>query len=107
MEVVWSDLALESLYDILSYVQGFFGKKTANNVAVKIISFVESLGNSQYIGKQLLHLSQYGEIRCAFYKQDHIYYHIYEGRIEVIIIWDGRQDPRRLQNLLINFLTKQ
>lgn len=30
-----------------------------------------------------------------------------EDRIEVIIIWDGRQDPRRLQNLLIDFLTKQ
>ena len=29
------------------------------------------------------------------------------NRIEVIIIWDGRQDPRRLQNLLIDFLTKQ
>lgn len=107
MEVVWSDLAIESLYDILSYIQGFFGKKTTNNIAVKIISFIESLGSSPYVGKRLLHLSQYGEIRCTFYKQDHIYYQIYEDRIEVIIIWDGRQEPRRLQNLLIDFLTKQ
>ncbi len=107
MEIVWSDLAIESLYDILLYVQGFFGKKTANNISVKIISFVESLGSSPYIGKRLSHLSQYGEIRCIFYKQNHIYYQIYEDRIEVIIIWDGRQDPRRLQNLLIDFLTKQ
>lgn len=107
MEVVWSDLAFESLYDIISYIQGFFGKKTANNIAAKIISFTNSLGTSPYIGQQLLHLSKYGEIRCAFYKQDHIYYQIFENKIEVIIIWDGRQDPRRLQNLLIDFLTKQ
>ena len=31
-------------------------------------------------------MSQYGEVRCAFYKQDHIYYQIYEDRIEVIFM---------------------
>ena len=31
-------------------------------------------------------VSQYGEVRCAFYKQDHIYYQIYEDRIEVIFM---------------------
>lgn len=36
--------------------------KTANNIAVKIISFIESLGSSPYVGKRLLHLSQYGEL---------------------------------------------
>ena len=66
MEVVWSDLAIESLYDILAYVQGFFGKKTANNIAIKVISFVESLGSSPYVGKRLLHLSQYGELDAFF-----------------------------------------
>ena len=66
MEVVWSDLAIESLYDILSYIQGFFWEKTANNIAVKIISFIESLGSSPYVGKRLLHLSQYGELDAFF-----------------------------------------
>ena len=87
MEVVWSDLAIESLYDILSYIQGFFGKKLQ---IILLLTFVSIW-----------------RIRCIFYKQDHIYYQIYEDRIEVIIIWDGRQDPCRLQNLLIDFLTKQ
>ena len=103
---MWSDLAFESFYDILLYVQGFFGKKTADGIAAKIISFVESLGSSPYLGKQISHLSQYGEIRCAFYKQNHIYYQTFDNKILIIIVWDGRQDPHQLQNLLINFLTK-
>mgnify|MGYP003003515448 CR=1 FL=1 len=106
MEIVWSDLAFESFSDILQYIQGFFGKKTADSIAAKMISFVESLGHSPRMGRELLHLSRYGEERCAFYKQNHIYYQVFENRIEVIIIWDGRQDPRHLQNLLIDFLTK-
>lgn len=106
MEVVWTDLALESFSDILRYVQGFFGKKTADNVAVKMIAFIESLGGSPRLGRELSHLSRHGEIRCVFYKQNHIYYQVTEDRIEVIIIWDGRQDPHRLQNLLIGFLMK-
>lgn len=106
MEVVWSDLALASLSDILQYIQSFFGKKTADRVAVRIISFVDSLGISPYLGKQLTHLASYGEIKCIFYKQNHIYYQIIAERVEIMIVWDGRQDPRRLQNLIIGFLTK-
>lgn len=106
MEIVWSDLAVESLSDIVSYIQGFFGKRTAQNIAAKILSFVDTLASSPYMGKQLLHLSRYGEIRCAFYKQNHVYYQLFEDRIEIIIVWDGRQDPHRLQSLLIDFLTK-
>lgn len=104
MEVVWSNLAVESLYDILAYIQISFGKRTANSVALKIISFVESLGSSPYIGKRIPDLSDSENIRCAFYKQNHIYYQISDNQIEIILIWDGRQNPANLQKLLINFL---
>lgn len=106
MEVVWSDLALASFADILHYIQSFFGQKIADKAAVGIISFVDSLGTSPYLGKRLDHLASYGEIRCIFYKQNHIYYQIIAERIEIVIVWDGRQDPKRLQNLVISFLTK-
>lgn len=107
MEVIWSDFAVESLSDIFVYVQGFFGKRTAHTTARKVIDFVESLSDAPQQGKQLLHLSQFGEVRCAFYKQNHIYYLIIENRIEIILIWDGRQDPKRLQHLLVDFLMKK
>lgn len=44
MEVVWSDLAFELFSNMIQYIQGFFGKKTADDIAIKIISFIESLG---------------------------------------------------------------
>lgn len=37
------------------------------------ISFADSLGISPYFGKRLGYLASYGEIRCIFYKQNHIY----------------------------------
>lgn len=107
MEIVWSDFAVESLSNIFVYVQSFFGKRTASATAQKVIAFVESLANTPYLGKHLLHLSQFGEVRCVFYKQNHIYYLITENRIEIILVWDGRQDPRRLQHLLVDFLIKK
>lgn len=106
MEVVWTDLAVESLSDILSYVQGFFGKRIAKSTSDKIVSFVSTLGTSPYIGRRLATLSSYGEVRCAYYKQNHIYYRIKEQRIEIIIVWDGRQDPLRLRSMLLDFLTR-
>ena len=90
----------------MEVVGPIFGKKTVDDITIKIISFIESLGHAPHLGKKVLRLSQYGEIKCVFYKQNHIYYQMFEDRIEIIIVWDGRQDPRRLQNLLIDFLTK-
>lgn len=106
MEVVWSDLAFESFLNILQYIQNFFGEKTANDIAEEITHFVESLGRCPHLGKELSHLAWFGEIRCVFYKQNHIYYQIFENTIEVIIVWDGRQNPSNLHRLLVDFLSK-
>jgi plasmid stabilization system protein ParE len=104
MEVIWSDTAISSLVDIIAYIQKFFSKRVAGNTILKIRTFAESLGYSPRIG-HLIHIStRYGEVRCAFYKQNHVYYRIIDEQIEVILIWDGRQDPLRVQALLINFL---
>ena len=72
MEVVWTDLAVESLADIFAYVQNFFGKRTASSTAKKVIDFVESLGNAPYLGKHLAHLSHLGEVRCVAFSTSRI-----------------------------------
>ncbi len=63
-----------------------YGKKTVDDITIKIISFIESLGHAPHLGKKVLRLSQYGEIKCVFYKQNHIYYQMFEDRIEIIIV---------------------
>jgi plasmid stabilization system protein ParE len=107
MEIVWSALSIESFDSIIAYVESFFGAKTSEKVSDKIASFVFSLARSPHIGC-LLHTSElYGELRCAFYKQNHVYYRIVGEQIEIILIWDGRQDPARVQALLIEFLMRE
>ena len=63
-----------------------YGKKTVDDITIKIISFIESLGHAPHLGKKVLRLSQYGEIKCVFYKQNHIYFQMFEDRIEIIIV---------------------
>ncbi len=63
-----------------------YGKKTVDDITIKIISFIESLGHAPHLGKKVLRLSQYGEIKCVFYTQNHIYYQMFEDRIEIIIV---------------------
>ena len=104
MEIVWTDLAIDSLSNIVHYVQSWFGKETASDVSKRIIVFVDTLSASPYIGKQIKYLSAYGEIRCLIYKQNQIYYRIFDNHVEIILVWDGRQDPSRLRTLLLDYL---
>lgn len=104
MEIVWTDLAIETLSDIVQYVQSWFGRDTASDVSKRIIAFVDTLSSSPCIGKQVKSLSAYGEIRCMVYKQNQIYYRISDNQVEIILVWDGRQDPNRLRSILLNYL---
>ncbi len=103
MVVSWSDLAYESLYDIVAYIQGFFGKRVAIDASNQIESFVDTLVNAPFIGKCVSKRNGC-EIRCVIYKKNQIYYSICKDTIDIILIWDGRQDPRRLKQLIDNYL---
>lgn len=103
MEIVWTGLAVDSLSNIVQYVQSWFGVETASDVSTKILAFVDSLSISPYIGKRIKNLSQYGDVRCIIYRQNQIYYRLSENQVEIILVWDGRQDPNRLRMTLLNF----
>ncbi len=107
MEVVWSDLAFESLYDIVEYIQASFSRQVADDATQKIVSFVEMLADSPQMGKRVTYFAQHGEIRCAFLKRNHIYYQLREDKVEIILVWDGRQDKVRLRSILEKFLSKR
>ncbi len=105
MEIIWTDFAVASLYDISEYVHYFFNDKIADDVTQKILSYVNTLSYSPKLGKRISSLSEYGEVRCAFYKKNHIYYRLFDNKIEIILVWDGRQDPCCLKSLLHKFFT--
>ena len=107
MEIVWTGLAIDSLSNIIQYVQSWFGQEIASDVSTKILAFVDSLSTSPCIGKRMRNLSQYGDIRCIIYKQNQIYYRIFENQVEIILVWDGRQDPNSLRTILLNFFVHE
>lgn len=101
MEIVWSDLALASLTDILAYVDACFGKSVAQRVYKQIFLNVNRLKEKPFGGRIVKVLDNGNEIRYVLYKYNRIYFQIFDNKIEIIIVWDGRQDPKRL-GLLIN-----
>ncbi|MDR0994994.1 MAG: type II toxin-antitoxin system RelE/ParE family toxin [Tannerella sp.] len=106
MEVIWSELAIDSLSDILDYVEGFFGKEIADKVGNRILAFVEQLSSSPNVGRRMGGINENVDLRCAYYKQDRIYYYVKEYQLYVIIVWDGRQNPDRLRELLAEYFAR-
>lgn len=103
MEVIWSDLAHKSLTDVLSYVAKKFGDKKAYGVYVDIKKFVANLGEMPRIGTAIDKWSKYGEIRKVVHKQDNIYYHVKDDQLVIIMVWDTRQSPLRLENMVLRY----
>ncbi len=99
MEVNWSESALESYSNILDYIQIYFTESTAQRAALKLREYIDKLRYFPNLGKLIFDTSKIGMIRCVFHKQNHIYYQITD-KIEILLIWDGRQNPQRLKSQL-------
>lgn len=104
MEIEWSSLAQKSLSNIAQYLSTYFGKATVERTLHSIVSFVGGLANKPYIGNASEDWCTYGDIRCAVYKCNQIFYIVKENKIIVIVVWDSRQNPRRLKQIVTTFL---
>jgi plasmid stabilization system protein ParE len=104
MEVAWSDLAIDSLTEVIAYIENKFGKR----VALSIRQLIETSVNKQslypnggipytfaYKGKQI-------SVRYIIVKRSKIFYTIYRAKLVVILVWDTRRDPEFLRMLLSN-----
>lgn len=105
MEVIWSDLAHKSLLGLLTYISNNFGQRKANDVLQYIRNIGALLGGMPRIGTVVEEWEQYGEVRKVVHKRNSIYYHICGEKLIIIIVWDTRQNPLRLEDSVVRYFT--
>jgi plasmid stabilization system protein ParE len=96
-QVILSPSAKIDIENISQYVNQEWGK----NVLTKFLFKFKWIINQIVINPQ-----QYPEInsklkirRCVITKQNTLFYRITNGKIEIVRIYDSRQDPRKLKIL--------
>lgn len=104
MEIEWTDLAVASLEEIAVYITENFSEAIARKCVEEIINHVKILETSPALGRHISHLAKDVNVYCFNYKRNQVYYRITNDHIQIIIVWDGRQDPNQLYELILGFL---
>ena len=94
-QVIWSPLAEKDFSDILDYLKNSWGE----SVLMKFIDITEdlilqiSINNWQFpiINKK------YKIRKCVLTKHNSLYYRDSKNQIEILRIFDTRQDPKKLK----------
>ena len=105
MEVIWSDMALRQLKDILMKVQEDYGQRTAQKTYDKIDSKVNSLLRFPEIGTPdhaYSSLSSNGNVlvRHILVVPNVIYYNVDGENINVMLLAHTKQSPRTVRNMM-------
>ena len=95
-KIIWSSRAKLDLFEILDYYYKRNGTKTySKKLNLTLHKSIQLLKNYPYIGiKTDIH-----SVRNLITSDYNIFYEIKSDSVEIITIWDSRQDPDKL-NLL-------
>jgi plasmid stabilization system protein ParE len=98
-EIIWSPLAKEDLDNIL----GYLNKNWSNKIALNFIDILDGyLWQIAINPKQFPIINQNLKVRkCVVTKHNSLYYKQNNDRIEVLRLFDNRQDPDKLRFSLI------
>jgi len=98
--VIWSPAAKADIENISKYIMQEWGKKVLSRFLLKV---------DRIINQIVINPKQYSEIntklkirKCVITKQNTIFYRFQNGKIEIVRIYDTRQDPNKLSILFKN-----
>lgn len=96
-EVIWSLRAQQDRFEILEYWINRNKSKVFSEKLLKLfIQSCELISNHPRIGKP----TNFKNIRFKIIFDYLLFYEESESRIEVLFVWDSRQDPEKLNKLL-------
>ena len=106
MKVLWSEQAKDEVRHISDYILKEFGKKSRQNFMQEIRHAATLLETSPNIGpiEQLLENAPVLYRSIVVNRLSKIVYYIHNDIVEIVALWDTRQEPNLLRN---NILTKQ
>ncbi len=94
-QVIWSPQSESDLLQILDYIQ----KNWEGEVAIKFIDIIDEIINQISINpKQYPLIQKRKKIRkCVITKHNSLYYRDRKESIDILRIYDNRQDPHKLR----------
>lgn len=97
-QIHWSRRAEQSYGKIIDYIAAQFGKPRARKFVKDVYSEVEKLPANPGLGQvePLLEGARYEFRRLVIKDLTKVVYRITERRIEIVDVWDVRQDPKEL-----------
>lgn len=92
--ILWNEDAKKDLVKIIS----FYNKRNGNSkYSTKLVSVIKSslelLKTSPYLGVKVANKKNY---RVLIIKEFKIFYKVTKLNIEIVLIWDSRQNPNKL-----------
>jgi len=92
--ITWSPLARITYFKILEYLAGNW----TLTVLEHFIDRTEEVINHIYENPLLYPYSKESDThKCVLVKQVSLFYRVKQGRVELLIFWDNRQDPAKLK----------
>lgn len=101
MVVYWESEALDNLRGIFLYYQEIAGTRIAREIRDDIKLTADKLGRFPSLGMIVEETGSHIIYRSILaYKHYKLYYHISNNNVFISSIWDTRQNPLRLENIL-------
>jgi plasmid stabilization system protein ParE len=101
LKVFWTQFAEDKLKDIYDYYYNKVSKAVAEKLIIGILNKTIGLEKSPLIGqREPLLADRHQEFRYLVYKNYKIIYWVnqYNKRIEIVNVFDCRQNPEKLKN---------
>ena len=95
--VIWSPSAKQDLENITDYIMNEWGSRIVSKFLIKLNRIISQItvNPKQYP----LFNSRLKIRRCVISKQNTLFYRIKKNEIEIVRIYDTRQDPEKLKIL--------
>jgi len=96
--IIWSELALANLKEIISYFESQWTEKELHKFAQKLEKRLSSIESNPHLFPQI----NYSENirKSVLSKQTTIFYQVINQEIRLITLFDNRQNPQRLNDLI-------
>jgi plasmid stabilization system protein ParE len=93
-QIWWSPAAENDMEIILTYLQENWNKRIVSKFLSKVDSHLQLIAKDADIFP-IIHEKM--QIRkCVLTKQNTIYYRVFDNKIEIVRLFDSRQDPKKL-----------
>ena len=100
-EVVWHPSAQIDLVEVTDYIYQNYGWSAAKEFFDEVKDRVDDLSVFPELGYEYEGMTYKGKaVRALCVRQDTIVYVVEEKQITVVVFWDNRQNPARLERLI-------